>query len=96
MTNLKNLFNIFHSSEYSQNISRWVTIDSINAELSPFPENLNEVLKNALMEIGITQLYSHQKEAFDLISEGKNLININWYCQWQNLLLQFVGVKCNY
>jgi DEAD/DEAH box helicase domain-containing protein len=74
MTNLNNLINILKKSEYSHNITKWVTVASINAELSSFPENLNKVLQNALMDYGITQLYSHQNEAFKLISEGKNLI----------------------
>ena len=68
MTNIDNLNNVLRGFEYSQNITKWVTVDSINAELSPFPENLNRVLKNALIESGITKLYSHQNEAYKLIN----------------------------
>ena len=74
MTNFDNLNNVLRGFEYSQNITKWVTIESINAELSPFPENLNKVLENALIESGISQLYSHQNAAYKLINDGKNLI----------------------
>ncbi|GAH65075.1 unnamed protein product, partial [marine sediment metagenome] len=44
------------------------------AELSPFPENINSKLVNVLKESGIKSLYSHQAQAIKEISNGKNTI----------------------
>jgi len=74
MTNLDKLINILKGFEYSENITKWVTIDSINADFAPFPDNVDKSLENALIESGITQLYSHQNRAFNLIKNGNNLI----------------------
>jgi len=43
-------------------------------EYAPFPEGVEDRLRQALIEQGIGQLYSHQAEAFRLIWAGKNLV----------------------
>ena len=39
---------------------------------SPFPENLNSKIKEALQQKNISQLYSHQAESWELANQGKN------------------------
>ena len=43
-------------------------------EYAPFPEGVEDQLRQALLEQGIGQLYSHQAEAFGLIQAGKNVV----------------------
>ena len=43
-------------------------------EYAPFPEGVQDRLRQALLEQGIAQLYSHQAEAFGLIRAGKNVV----------------------
>jgi DEAD/DEAH box helicase domain-containing protein len=74
MSNINNLINKLHESDFSQNITKWVTLASIDSEMAPFPDNLSKVLQDSLIDSGITQLYSHQNEAYRLISQGKNVI----------------------
>jgi DEAD/DEAH box helicase domain-containing protein len=42
--------------------------------LSPLPPSLHEGLARALAERGMTELYAHQAEAFDLASAGKHFV----------------------
>ena len=41
---------------------------------APMSEAMNPVLRAALAERGILELYSHQAESFDLIQSGKNIV----------------------
>jgi DEAD/DEAH box helicase domain-containing protein len=44
------------------------------AETAPLPEVLAPVLRSALIQRGITELYIHQAEAFDHVLQGKNVV----------------------
>jgi DEAD/DEAH box helicase domain-containing protein len=74
MSNINRLIAKLHTSEYSQKITKWVTAPLIDAEMVPFPDDLHKALQDALIDSGITHLFSHQKEAYRLINEGKNVI----------------------
>lgn len=55
------------------NITHWQVIPSRDANMVDFPAAVDERLKNALQQRGIRQLYSHQAEAFEHVSTGKNV-----------------------
>jgi len=44
------------------------------ASLVPFPEELHPRLREGLSERGLAGLYTHQREAFDLVQDGRNLV----------------------
>ncbi|MBC7292954.1 MAG: DEAD/DEAH box helicase, partial [Thermoleophilia bacterium] len=44
------------------------------AQWAPFPDAVDERLRQALAQQGIHQLYSHQREAFDALERGENVV----------------------
>ena len=44
------------------------------AVFAPFPESLPEPVRQALIERGIQQLYSHQAQAFEHTAQGRNVV----------------------
>ena len=60
--------------EFSNNIRLWKKIDSIEPRIVEFPDDINEKLKNVLIDKGINSLYTHQADAYNLIKEGKNVV----------------------
>jgi DEAD/DEAH box helicase domain-containing protein len=55
------------------NIAAWKRIPAQPAILVKIPAGLNEDLVSALHQQGITELYSHQAEAFEQVSAGKSI-----------------------
>ena len=60
--------------EFSNNIRLWKKIDSIEPRAVEFPYDINEKLKNVLIDKGIKSLYTHQADAYNLIKDGKNVV----------------------
>lgn len=74
MANIPNLIRSFHSKNYLDNIVEWKVINPVEAEFLPFPKDLSQPIIDALIKLGITQLYSHQLKAFTSISSGENVV----------------------
>jgi DEAD/DEAH box helicase domain-containing protein len=62
--------------EYKEQIVHWHTIPEREAKYVPFPDDLHHDLKKALMERGITALYTHQKTAYETLRNGKNFVAV--------------------
>jgi DEAD/DEAH box helicase domain-containing protein len=60
--------------EFSNNIRLWKKIDPVEPRTVEFPGDINEKLKNVLIDKGINSLYTHQADAYNLIKEGKNVV----------------------
>lgn len=60
--------------EFMDCITHWETIPAAEAKYAEFPENLDPRLENVLKSRGIKKLYTHQREAYDLASQGKNFV----------------------
>jgi len=43
-------------------------------EPGPFPEDVPELIRQRLALVGVTGLFEHQREAFDLVRSGRNVI----------------------
>ncbi|MBC8505885.1 MAG: DEAD/DEAH box helicase [Chloroflexi bacterium] len=54
------------------NFAAWETIPERQATFVPFPEKINGNLLQAVKGTGIKALYTHQKEAWDLIQSGRH------------------------
>ncbi|MHB2156330.1 DEAD/DEAH box helicase [Calditrichota bacterium GD2] len=61
-------------AEFQRNITRWLVLEEQPARFAPFPQNVDRRLVQALNEKGISQLYTHQAEAFQKISAGENVV----------------------
>lgn len=56
------------------NVAAWRTIPAKQAHFGDLPEGLHPALAAALQDRGITSLYTHQLDAWDLAREGENLV----------------------
>lgn len=57
-----------------KNIKLWKKINPVEAKYSEYPENIDTNLKNLFVEKGIVNLYSHQRKAFDIAEQKKDLV----------------------
>lgn len=67
---------LFADSRFGQNIAYIETLPEQQAVIAEFPPALHPSIRKALATKGITQLYSHQREAFDAVSEGRDITAI--------------------
>ena len=58
---------------FMENVSHWETIPPKEAVYEPFPGSMHPGIPPVLASRGIYRLYSHQRLAFDLIAQGKNV-----------------------
>ncbi|OZM57320.1 ATP-dependent helicase [Lottiidibacillus patelloidae] len=65
-----------NDNKLNRNIVRWQTLDSKPAKFKPFPSEINDTLRRALENRGISSLYSHQTEALELAIEKKNFVAV--------------------
>ncbi|WP_226666811.1 DEAD/DEAH box helicase [Metabacillus litoralis] len=62
--------------EFNEQIVHWKTIPAKTAESVELPDNIDSRLKMALEKRGISQLYSHQSEAFHYAKSGTNFVAV--------------------
>lgn len=75
--NLQEVMDILQTNpSYQQNIVHWHTIEEKEAKTAPFPASLHIKLREALEKRGIGSLYTHQKTAFDLATDKKNVVAV--------------------
>jgi DEAD/DEAH box helicase domain-containing protein len=51
-------------------------LEAVTAQYAPFPDALDDRLKQALASRGVSQLYTHQREAIDHALAGRNVVVI--------------------
>ncbi|MCQ6277873.1 DEAD/DEAH box helicase [Bacillus sp. EB600] len=64
------------NNEFNENIVCWRTIEEKAAQTVPLPENLHPLLRKSLKQKGIGELYTHQKNAFEKVTEGKSIVAV--------------------
>ena len=62
-----------NTPSFIENVTHWETIPAREAHYEPFPEGLDSRIAPVLAARGIHRLYSHQRQAFDLAAEGKDI-----------------------
>jgi len=67
---------LLKSKEFANNVTYIKKIKRKNAEYVPFPKSISPELKKTLEKKGISKLYIHQKECYDLIMTGKNVVAV--------------------
>lgn len=64
----------FRKSHLAKNVTFWQTIPEKPAQYRPFPSSLNPQIADLLRDKGIEQLYTHQAQAFELVSSSKDIV----------------------
>lgn len=59
-----------------RNIVHWHTIEEKEARTEAMPDDLSEILKNALERRGISRLYTHQKSSYQQIMGGQSIVAV--------------------
>jgi len=59
---------------FSDNVTCWEKIPSQRGTYTSLPEGVDERIRQALSERGITELYSHQRESFDAVMRKENIV----------------------
>lgn len=59
---------------FMANVTSWTEIPARPARYAPFPEALDERLRQALESRGIRQLYTHQRQALDAVAAGRDAV----------------------
>ncbi len=62
------------TERYRERITGYFKLPAVAARFAPFPPGMSEPLIEALAARGITQLYSHQREAWDALAAGHNTV----------------------
>ena len=70
----KILANLRENRGFRSNVTTWEVLAAQEGKYRDFPPDLNPELKSVLQKQGITQLYSHQAEAYRLVEAGKNIV----------------------
>lgn len=61
---------------FSANIVHWETIPARAAHTVPFPADLDERIRQTLMNRGIPSLYTHQESAYRHVRDGRNIVAV--------------------
>lgn len=75
--NLPQLLDMFQQEEkYRSNIVTWKTIEPKEAKTARFPEDVSPVLREALLNRGINELYTHQASAYKEATDGHSFVAV--------------------
>lgn len=73
--NIRQLIDYLKNYEsFSENVRLWMTLDPKEAQLSSWPESIDPKIKEIFSSKGIDQLYSHQRESYDAVRQGKDIV----------------------
>lgn len=73
--NLEQLLEVFKNSEAMKScITHWHEVPAKEAVYEEFPEKMDDKIRAALLKRGIKSLYSHQANAFNCATNGKNVV----------------------
>ncbi|WP_338789342.1 DEAD/DEAH box helicase [Metabacillus sp. FJAT-53654] len=76
----KSLTSLLHAlkqeKEFCEQIVHWHTIPSKEAEAVDLPDDIDIRLKTALQNRGISELYTHQHEAYQFANKGSNFVAV--------------------
>ncbi|GKU80965.1 DEAD/DEAH box helicase [Niallia sp. NCCP-28] len=76
----KNLQQIIHdfkySEEYKDQIAYWHTLEAKEAKVTPLPSDLSPKIKAALEKRGVSQLYTHQKSAYEQVRKNRSIVAV--------------------
>ena len=74
MIGRQSISDLLNQLKSDPNIVHWQTIPKKESRYAPFPQSLDARLKDALVRRGVHSLYTHQAEAYEAVSEGKDVV----------------------
>lgn len=72
----KTMNELIEELKKDEQVEHWHEIDAKPAQTSPVPERVNDRLKKALEKRGVSELYIHQKEAFERVMDGDHVVTV--------------------
>ncbi|WP_144679445.1 DEAD/DEAH box helicase [Bacillus sp. FSL W7-1034] len=72
----KTMNELIEDLKKDEQIEHWHEIEAKPALTSSIPERVNDRLKVALEKRGVSELYIHQKEAFERVMDGENVVTV--------------------
>lgn len=63
-----------NNTRLARNVTTWRIFPAEPGRYAPFPQNLAPELVSALESRGVTQLYTHQAQAFEAVQAGNNVV----------------------
>ncbi|MGN7856437.1 DEAD/DEAH box helicase [Bacillus sp. 22446] len=72
----KTMNELIEDLKKDEQVEHWHEIEAKPALTSPIPERVNDRLKVALEKRGVSELYIHQKEAFERVMDGENVVTV--------------------
>lgn len=61
---------------FTKQITHWHTLEEKRAETESFPDNIHPSIKSSLEKRGISELYTHQRTAFDFARREKSFVAV--------------------
>jgi DEAD/DEAH box helicase domain-containing protein len=74
MTQAEALEGILRSPEFAPHIVMERVLEAVEGNFAPFPADLDKRLIRALRERGIERIYTHQREVWEKVRKGKNVV----------------------
>ena len=68
------LVELDRDESFRRNVTRWERIAARDARHAPIPSDLHPRLAGSFAERGIDKLYSHQRESYDAVQEGRDIV----------------------
>lgn len=72
----KTMNELIEELKKDEQVEHWHEIEAKPAQTSPLPERVNEKLKKALEKRGVSELYIHQKEAFERVMDAEHVVTV--------------------
>ncbi len=67
----------FLERRFEHQVRAHQVLPSNDGVFHPFPPNLHPTLREALLEAGVTRLFAHQADAFELIANGRDTVLVS-------------------
>ncbi|PRO42562.1 DEAD/DEAH box helicase [Bacillus sp. LLTC93] len=72
----KTMNELIEDLKKDEQVEHWHEIEAKPAQTAPVPERVNDRLKKALEKRGVSELYIHQKEAFERVMDGEHVVTV--------------------
>ena len=74
MTLAQLLDSLKKNESFMQSVAAWQVLPAQQAKYAPFPLEIDATLQQAFAKKGVHSLYTHQREVFDRVKEGKDVV----------------------
>ena len=76
---------------FMQSVTEWRVLPPTTARTADYPEDIASPLEATLSKMGIAQLYSHQREAYEQARAGENVVIVTPTASGKTLCYNLAG-----